>query len=214
MAARAQTRPGVALVLLTIVYAFNFLDRQIMGILVQPIKAELDLSDTQLSLLGGLAFAIFYTTLAVPIATLADRASRTWIITVALVMWSGFTALCGAAQNFTQLFLARLGVGVGEAGGVAPSYSLIADYFPPERRARALGIFSLAVPIGASLGIFFGGWIAANINWRVAFIAVGLAGVLFAIPFRLLMREPPRGRFDPPAPPAPPFGQVVRLLAA
>jgi MFS family permease len=214
MAARAQTRPGVALVLLTIVYAFNFLDRQIMGILVQPIKAELDLSDTQLSLLGGLAFALFYTTLAVPIATLADRASRTWIITVALVMWSGFTALCGAAQNFTQLFLARLGVGVGEAGGVAPSYSLIADYFPPERRARALGIFSLAVPIGASLGIFFGGWIAANINWRVAFIAVGLAGVLFAIPFRLLMREPPRGRFDPPAPPAPPFGQVVRLLAA
>lgn len=214
MAARAQTRPGVALVLLTIVYAFNFLDRQIMGILVQPIKAELDLSDTQLSLLGGLAFAIFYTTLAVPIATLADRASRTWIITVALVMWSGFTALCGLAQNFTQLFLARLGVGVGEAGGVAPSYSLIADYFPPERRARALGIFSLAVPIGASLGIFFGGWIAANINWRVAFIAVGLAGVLFAIPFRLLMREPPRGRFDPPAPPAPPFGQVVRLLAA
>lgn len=214
MAARAQTRPGVALVLLTIVYAFNFLDRQIMGILVQPIKAELDLSDTQLSLLGGLAFALFYTTLAVPIATLADRASRTWIITVALVMWSGFTALCGAAQNFTQLFLARLGVGVGEAGGVAPSYSLIADYFPPERRARALGVFSLAVPIGASLGIFFGGWIAANINWRVAFIAVGLAGVLFAIPFRLLMREPPRGRFDPPAPPAPPFGQVVRLLAA
>lgn len=214
MAARAQTRPGVALVLLTIVYAFNFLDRQIMGILVQPIKAELDLSDTQLSLLGGLAFALFYTTLAVPIATLADRASRTWIITAALVMWSGFTALCGAAQNFTQLFLARLGVGVGEAGGVAPSYSLIADFFPPERRARALGIFSLAVPIGASLGIFFGGWIAANINWRVAFIAVGLAGVLFAIPFRLLMREPPRGRFDPPAPPAPPFGQVVRLLAA
>ncbi len=210
--ARAPTRPGLALVLLTIVYAFNFLDRQIMGILVQPIKAELALSDTQLSLLGGLAFALFYTTLAVPIATLADRASRTWIITVALVMWSGFTALCGAAQNFTQLFLARLGVGVGEAGGVAPSYSLIADFFPPERRARALGTFSLAVPIGASLGIFFGGWIAANISWRTAFIVVGLAGVVFAIPFRLLIREPPRGRFDPPAPPPAPFAEVLRLL--
>jgi MFS family permease len=212
MGARAPTRPATALALLTLVYAFNFLDRQIVGILAQPIKADLALSDTQLSLLGGLAFALFYCTLAVPIAALADRANRTWIITVALVLWSGFTALCGAAQSFTQLFLARLGVGVGEAGGVAPSYALIADFFPPERRARALGAFSMAVPIGAALGIYFGGWIAANIDWRTAFVVVGLAGVLFAIPFRLLMREPPRGRFDPPAPPAPPFADVLRLL--
>ena len=210
---RAPTRPGVALALLTIVYAFNFLDRQIIGILAQPIKADLALSDTQLSLLGGLAFALFYCTLAVPIAVLADRANRSWIITAALMLWSGFTALCGAAQSFTQLFLARLGVGVGEAGGVAPSYSLIADFFPPEQRARALGVFSMAVPIGAGLGIYFGGWIASNINWRAAFVVVGLAGLLFAIPFRLLLREPPRGRFDPPAPPAAPFRDVLQLLA-
>lgn len=208
------TPPVRALALLTVVYAFNFLDRQILGILVPPIKAEFALTDTELGLLGGLAFAIFYATLAVPIALLADRISRVNIITVALALWSGFTALCGLAQNFTHLFLARVGVGVGEAGGVAPSYALIADFFPRERRARALGLFSMAVPVGSALGIMFGGWVAANISWRTAFFAVGLAGLLFAPVFRLLVREPPRGRFDPPGPPAPPIGAVIRYLRA
>jgi predicted MFS family arabinose efflux permease len=206
------TRPGMALALLTIVYGFNFLDRQIMGILAQPIKTELNLTDPELGLLGGLAFALLYSTLAVPIAIVADRANRTWIITIALALWSGFTALCGLAQNFTQLFLARVGVGVGEAGGVAPSYSLIADFFEPARRARALAVFSMAVPAGSAAGIVLGGWIAANVDWRTAFIMVGLAGVLFALPFRLLMREPQRGRFDPPSPPPASLIEVMRTL--
>lgn len=208
------TPRGRALALLTIVYAFNFLDRQILGILVPPIKAEFALTDTQLGLLGGLAFALFYATLAVPIALVADRMNRVNIITVSLALWSAFTALCGLTQNFLQLFLARLGVGVGEAGGVAPSYSLIADYFPREARARALAVFSMAVPVGSALGILFGGWVAANISWRSAFFAVGLAGLLFAPLFRLLLREPPRGRFDPPGPAAPPLGVVIRHLLA
>ena len=124
------------LFILVVVYTLNFIDRQIIGILAVPIKAELMLSDTQLGLMGGLAFALFYTGLGIPIAMLADRSSRTWIITIALVLWSAMTAVCGLAQNFWQIFLARLGVGVGEAGGVAPSYSLISDYFPPNQRAR------------------------------------------------------------------------------
>ncbi len=124
------------LAILLLAYVFNFIDRQIVGILAVPIKAELGLTDTQLGLMIGLAFALFYTGLGIPIAWLADRKSRVAIIAISLALWSGFTAACGFAQNFTQLFLARMGVGIGEAGGVAPSYSLIADYFPPDRRAR------------------------------------------------------------------------------
>jgi MFS family permease len=147
----------VVLAMLVLVYTFNFIDRQIVGILAVPIKADLGLSDVQLGLMGGLAFALFYTALGIPIAMLADRSNRTWIMTVALVLWSAMTAVCGYAQNFWQLFLARLGVGVGEAGGVAPAYSLVADYFPPHQRARALGVYSFGVPIGSALGIVFGG---------------------------------------------------------
>ena len=170
----------VVLAMLVLVYTFNFIDRQIVGILAVPIKAELGLSDTQLGLMGGLAFALFYTLLGIPIAMLADRSNRTRIITVALVLWSAMTAVCGLAQNFVQLFLARLGVGVGEAGGVAPSYSLVADYFPPHQRARALAVYSFGVPIGSALGILFGGFIASKVDWRAAFIVVGLAGVFIA----------------------------------
>jgi MFS family permease len=137
-----------ALTLLVIVYTFNFIDRQIVGILAVPIKADLGLSDTQLGLMGGLAFALFYTGLGIPVAMLADRFSRTWIMTGALVIWSAMTAVCGLAHNFWQLFLARLGVGVGEAGGVAPAYSLISDLFPPGQRARALSVYSFGIPIG------------------------------------------------------------------
>jgi len=204
----------VVLAMLVLVYTFNFIDRQIVGILAVPIKADLGLTDTQLGLMGGLAFALFYTLLGIPIAMLADRSNRTTIMTVALVVWSAMTAVCGFAQNFWQLFLARLGVGVGEAGGVAPAYSLVADYFPPHQRARALGVYSFGVPIGSALGIVFGGVIASLVDWRTAFIVVGIAGVVLAPVFKLVVREPRRGRFDVGGRAAAPvgFGEVMRTL--
>ena len=175
--------------MLVLVYTFNFIDRQIVGILAVPIKADLGLTDTQLGLMGGLAFALFYTLLGIPIALFADRSNRTRIITIALVVWSAMTAVCGLAQNFWQLFLARLGVGVGEAGGVAPAYSLVADFFPPHQRARALGAYSFGVPIGSALGIVLGGVIASLIDWRTAFIAVGIAGIVLAPIFSLIVKR-------------------------
>ncbi|MDZ4729774.1 MAG: MFS transporter [Xanthomonadales bacterium] len=184
------------LFMLVLVYTFNFIDRQIVGILAVPIKADLGLSDTELGLMGGLAFALFYTGLGIPVAMLADRVSRTWIMTIALTLWSLMTAVCGLAQNFWQLFAARLGVGVGEAGGVAPAYSLVADYFPASQRARALSIYSLGIPIGSALGIFLGGYIASKVDWRWAFFAVGIAGIILAPIFRMTVKEPPRGRYD------------------
>lgn len=184
------------LVVLILVYIFNFIDRQILGILASSIKSELGLSDTELGLMGGLAFALFYTGLGIPIAMLADRFNRTWIITVSLAVWSGFTALCGAATGFWQLFLCRLGVGVGEAGGVAPAYSLIADYFPPSQRARALAVYSFAIPIGMALGVLFGGLIAHQIGWRWAFVICGLAGLALAPLLKFTVREPVRGGLD------------------
>ena len=197
------------LAMLFIVYAFNFLDRQIISILAIPIQEELGLSDRQLGLLGGIAFAALYSTLGVPIAWLADRTNRTWIITISLTVWSGFTAVCGFAQSFWQLFLARVGVGVGEAGGVAPSYSLIADYFPSNSRARALAIYSLGIPIGSAFGVVAGAQIAGgnlgdNLDWRAAFIIVGIAGIVIAPIFKLTLREPVRGGLDkkPEAPKA------------
>ncbi|MBI1392988.1 MAG: MFS transporter [Alphaproteobacteria bacterium] len=184
------------LFILVVVYTFNFIDRQIVGILATPIKQDLLLSDTELSLMGGLAFALFYTFLGIPIAMLADRWSRTWIMTAALTIWSGMTAACGLTQNFAQLFAARLGVGVGEAGGVAPAYSLISDYFPPETRARAISIYSFGIPIGSALGILLGGVLTSYLDWRSSFVIVGLMGLAVAPLFRLTMREPPRGAFD------------------
>ncbi len=184
------------LFILVVVYTFNFIDRQIIGILAVPIKADLGLSDTQLGLMGGLAFALFYTGLGIPVAMLADRFSRTWIMTIALTVWSALTAASGLAMNFWQLFAARLGVGIGEAGGVAPAYSLIADFFPHHQRARALSIYSFGIPIGSAIGIVFGGVIASMLDWRVAFFIVGLAGIVLAPIFRLTIKEPPRGRFD------------------
>jgi MFS family permease len=208
---------GRVLAILLLAYIFNFIDRQIIGILAVPIKGDLGLTDSQLGLMGGLAFALFYTGLGIPIAWLADRKSRVTIIAVSVAIWSGFTALCGLAQNFWHLFLARMGVGVGEAGGVAPSYSLISDYFPPERRARALAIFSFGIPIGSALGIFFGGWIATNVDWRAAFIIVGLAGLPAAALVKFGLKDPVRGGFDAGAAAgdaAPPFATVFKTLAA
>lgn len=202
--------------MLILSYTFNFLDRQILGILKEPIKRDLGLTDTELGLMGGLAFALLYTTLAVPIAWLADRVSRTWIITIALALWSGFTMVCGTATGFWSLFLARVGVGLGEAGGVAPAYSLVSDYFPREQRARAIAAYSFGIPLGNSLGTLFGGLLAAFVDWRFAFLAVGGAGVLLAPVFKLVVKDPVRGAFDgaTTAVPvvAPRFGDVVRTV--
>jgi len=184
--------PALVLTMLLVVYTFNFLDRQILGILAKPIQASLHLSDAQFGAIGGTAFAILYSVLGVPLALLADRVGKTKVIAGSLVVWSGFTALCGAATGFWSLFLSRLGVGVGEAGGVAPSYALIADYFPVERRARALAIYSMGIPIGLGSGVLLGAYIAALVNWQTAFITVGIAGIVVAPIFLWLVRDRPR----------------------
>lgn len=207
------------LAMLVVVYTFNFIDRQILSILAPAIKADLGLTDSELGLLHGLAFAILYSTLGVPIAFLADRTSRRRLMAWALGIWSGFTALCGLATGFWHLFLARVGVGVGEAGGVAPAYSMIADYFPKAQRARALSIYSLGIPIGSGCGILFMGLLASEVDWRVPFVVVGAVGVVLAPLFRFTVRDPRRGGYQAPpsaahAPaPAPArFGEVVRLV--
>jgi len=197
MNTRSPAYRAYVMFILVVVYTFNFIDRQIVGILAVPIKSDLNLTDTELGLMGGLAFALFYTGLGIPVALLADRWKRTWIMTAALTIWSAMTAACGLATNFWQLFATRLGVGVGEAGGVAPAYSLISDYFPSHQRARALSVYSFGIPIGSALGILFGGYIASRIDWRFAFFAVGLAGIVIAPIFKLTVAEPPRGQYDP-----------------
>ncbi|MEP9359133.1 MFS transporter [Sphingomonas sp. KR3-1] len=184
--------PGLVLAMLLLVYTFNFLDRQILGILAKPIMEDLHLSRTEFGAIGGLAFAILYSVLGVPLAYLADRTSRSGVIAGSLAVWSLFTGLCGIATGYWQLFLFRLGVGIGEAGGVAPSYALIADYFPPERRARALAIYSLGIPVGLALGTLVGAIIAALVDWRAAFITMGVLGILIAPIFRWVVRDVPR----------------------
>lgn len=206
------------LAILVVVYTLNFLDRQVIAILAGKIKAEFALTDSQLGLLSGLAFSVVYSTLAIPIALLADRASRVRIMAWALGVWSAFTALCGFAQGYTSLFLCRAGVGVGEAGGVAPAYSVVSDYFPPHQRARALAIYSLGIPIGSACGYLYGGLVADHLDWRWAFIIVGLVGVVIAPVFRATVKDPPRGGFatdGPPRPKAPParFADVLGILA-
>lgn len=188
-AARPDPHRNVVLGMLLVVYIFNFVDRQILSILAAPIQADLRLDDAQMGLLGGIAFALLYSTMAVPLAALADRTSRSWVIAVSLAAWSGFTAACGLAQNFWHIFLARLGVGIGEAGGVAPSYALIGEYFPSSQRATALAVYSLGIPIGSGIGVMLGGYIAATVDWRTAFFVVGLLGVLIVPMFKLLVRD-------------------------
>ena len=205
---------GYVLGVLLLVYIFNFLDRIILGVLVPPIKAELGLTDTQLGLLGGTAFALFYTALGIPIGWLADRFNRVWIMTTALGLWSAFTAACGFVQNFGQLFGSRLGVGIGEAGGVAPAYSLIADYFPPAQRARALAVYAFGIPIGSAFGLLFGGVIASTVSWRAAFVLVGFVGVMVSPLMLLTVREPRRGGLDAAAARgAPTVREVAGVLA-
>ena len=187
---------GFGLFMLTIVYAFNFVDRQILVILQEPIKNDMGLSDAQLGLLSGFSFALVYITAGIPIAYWADRTNRRNIIAGALTIWSGMTALSGLAQNYTQLLLARVGVGIGEAGGSPPAHSMISDYYPPERRGTALAIYSTGVHLGILLGFIIGGFISQIYGWRMAFMAVGLPGVMFAAVFFLTVREPIRGHWE------------------
>ena len=182
-----------ALAVLFLGYVVNFIDRSILAILLEPIRLELDLSDTQLGLLGGLAFAFFYTFLGVFIAALADRWSRTKILAISMVVWSGMTALCGLAGGFGALLAARIGVGAGEAGASPPSHSLISDYFPLEKRATALSIYALGIPFGSMIGNFVGGWGADELGWRNTFVLVGLPGIAVAMLVWFTLREPPRG---------------------
>ncbi|MAE95805.1 MAG: MFS transporter [Deltaproteobacteria bacterium] len=191
-------RTRYALALLVVVYVFNFIDRSILSILQDSIKADLGLADWQLGLLQGVAFAVLYSTLGIPIARWADRGVRRSIIALAIFVWSGMTALTGMARGFVDLALARVGVGIGEAGCSPPAHSLISDYFPLERRATALAIYSLGIPIGSAIGTFSGGWINELFDWRTAFLVVGLPGILVAILVRLTLREPTRGYWDDP----------------
>ena len=208
-----------ALALLVVVYVFNFVDRTILSILLEPIRNEFDLSDTQLGFLSGLAFALFYTFLGIPIARWADRGVRKSIIAVAVFTWSGMTALTGFAWSFATLLAARIGVGIGEAGCSPPAHSLLSDYFPAERRATALATYSLGIPIGSGIGYLAGGWLAEWFDWRTAFIVVGLPGVLLAGVVQLTLREPARGAYDE-APPAntesdadaASLGQILRFM--
>src|SRR5580704_19198899 len=181
---------------LTIVYTLNFIDRTIIGIIGQPMKESLGITDNQLGLLGGLAFALLYTVLGVPIARLAERFSRVNIMTICITLWSAFTALCGAAPNFAVMLAMRVGVGIGEAGCSPPAHSLISDYYEPQRRASALSVYAFGIPVGGMLGAIFGGLIAQYLNWRMAFFIVGLPGVLVAIALKLIVKEPPRGNAD------------------
>jgi MFS family permease len=213
-ASNPASRPGyrgVVLAMLLLVYTFNFLDRQILGILAKPIMEDLHLTDAQFGLLAGPAFALLYSVLGVPLALLADRTSRTAVIGASLAVWSGFTALCGTVTGFGQLFFYRVGVGVGEAGGVAPSYALISDYFPPDRRARALAIYSFGIPIGLASGTLIGAYIAAWIDWRMAFVVIGIAGLALAPVFKLVVRDAPKSAQSPQA--RAPLSAVFPILA-
>ena len=172
---------------------FNFIDRQILAILLPAIKIEFGVDDWVLGFLAGPAFAIFYVTLGIPIAVVADRWNRRNLITISLTIWSAMTALSGVAANIVQLALARIGVGVGEAGFSPPAHSMIADLYPPERRSMAMGIFTLGISLGIMIAYLGGGWMAQNIGWRQAFYIVGIPGLLLAFLFRTTVTEPPRG---------------------
>lgn len=186
------------LILIMLVSAFAYVDRTVIQTLGQSIKEDLNLSDTQLGLLGGLSFAVFYSTLGLPLARLAETKSRVTIITVSVALFSLFSGLCGLATGFGMLFLFRVGVGIGEAGVSAPATSLIGDHFPPHRRGMAITLMRLGAPAGSAFGTFVGAWIGMHYGWRAAIVAVSGPGLIVALLFRLLLREPPRGMMDSP----------------
>lgn len=188
---------GIVLGMLMLTYTFSFIDRTIIATIGQAIKIDMKLTDTQLGLLGGLSFAALYILLGIPIARLAERWNRVSIISLALAVWSGFTVACGFAGNFIFLLILRCGVGVGEAGCLPPSHSLISDYFEPKRRASAFSLYAFGIPLGAMIGAVAGGWLAKTYGWRVAFMVVGAPGVILAVVIKLLVKEPPRGYSDP-----------------
>jgi MFS family permease len=208
------------LAMLTFVYVLNFVDRQLLVILQESIKKELHLSDTQLGLLSGFTFAIFYVTLGIPIARIADKRNRRNTVAASLGLWSIMTACSGGARNFIQLLLARIGVGVGEAGGSPPAHAMISDYFPPEKRSTALSIYSTGIYFGILIGFLMGGYLNQHLGWRTAFFAVGTPGVVFALLFYASVKEPPKGATDSAAasdPAAttyipPSLGEVIKLL--
>ena len=222
MAAQRHS-PGyrtLVLILLTLIYAFNFIDRQIIGILSPFIQEDLKLTNTQMGLLKGFLFAIFYTAIGIPIAWLADRYSRTNIVTISLAVWSGFTALTGMAGNFLQIAIARMGVGVGEAGGSPPSHSMISDMYPKEKRSTALGIYALGIPLGQGFAYFFTGIARGNpdvkFDWQQLLITLGVSGILLAILARIIIKEPVRGIQDVKDPAStavkPPFKTALKTL--
>lgn len=186
----------LVLAMLWFVYVLNFLDRQLMSILAKPIQDTLNVTDGQLGLIGGLYFAMFYCFIAIPVGWLADRTNRVAVLSLACGIWSAATVACGLSRSYGEFAFSRMTVGFGEAGGVPPSYAIITDYFPPGRRGTALGIYNLGPPVGAALGIAFGGAIAAAFNWRYAFIVLGLVGLVAAVVLPMLVKEPRRGALD------------------
>jgi len=203
------------LAMLTLVYVFNFIDRQLLVILQESIKKELHLSDTQLGLLSGFTFAIFYVVLGIPIARIADKKSRRNTVAISLGLWSLMTASSGLARNFVQLLLARIGVGVGEAGGSPPAHAMISDYFPPAKRSTALSIYSSGIYFGILLGFLMGGYLNQHLGWRTAFFVIGTPGVIFALLFYATVKEPKRGATDNDAPTATlTLGQTLKILCS
>ena len=201
--------PRYVLGLLFVAFVFNFIDRQILSILLEPIKKDLGVSDTAMGFLTGIAFALFYTFAGIPIARLADRRTRRTIIALGLAAWSAMTAASGIVRTFAELALARIGVGVGEAACSPPAHSLLADYFPPERRATALAIYSMGIYVGILFGFLIGGYMSQYFGWRQAFLVVGLPGLVLAVLVRFTVREPPRMHFA--AVPIP-TGTAIRML--
>jgi len=216
----SNEQPGIryrnyVLVMLTLVYVFNFIDRQLLVILQESIKKELHLSDTQLGMLSGFTFAIFYVTLGIPIARLADKTNRRNTITVSLGLWSIMTACSGQARSFIQLLLARIGVGIGEAGGSPPAHAMISDYFPPEKRSTALSVYSSGLYFGILTGFLTGGYLNQQFGWRTAFFVVGIPGVIFSLLFYATVKEPRHGATDTNVASANnshSLGEVLRLL--
>lgn len=207
-------RAWIALACLWFIYVLNFLDRQLMSILAKPIQDTLHFTDSQLGLLGGLYFAAFYCFIAIPVGWFADRTNRVAVLAIACGIWSAATMACGMARSYSSFAIARMTVGFGEAGGVPPSYAIITDYFPPGRRATALGIFNLGPPVGAALGVAFGASVAEAYSWRDAFLIIGAIGVIAAVALALIVREPKRGGLDPPSVtasmPRSGFGETLR----
>ncbi|WP_296450082.1 MFS transporter [Phenylobacterium sp.] len=201
------------MVLLTSAFALNLLDRQILNVLAEPIKRDLQLADWQLGALTGLSFALLHSVAALPIARLADRSDRVKIIGVAILAWSAFTAACGVAGNFVQLLLLRVGVGVGEAGCQPPSQSLIVDHYPPEKRSGALGKFGLGKPVGAAIGLAAGGLLAEAVGWRWTLVIAGAPGLLIGLLVLFTLKDPRQGAAAPLRPPQAPLGSVLRDLA-